>query len=87
MGTYGGSPANSAYDSVYGNIVKFGLIENVDIDGKIFSPNTWRGWISLWNSVHTFSNKCVFPMEIEVENLEFWKITGTFKSRDKNRIW
>ena len=29
----------------------------------------------------------VFPMEMEVENLEFWKITGTFKSRDKTRIW
>ena len=40
MGTYGWSPANSAYSSVYGNIVKFGLIENVDIDGKIFSLNT-----------------------------------------------
>ena len=40
MGTYGGSPTKSAYSSVYGNIVKFGLIEKVDKDGKIFLLNT-----------------------------------------------
>ena len=79
MGTYGGSPTKSAYSSVYGNIVKFGLIEKVDLDGKIFLLNIWRRGISLWNSVHTFPNRCVFPMEMEVENLEFWKITGNFQ--------
>ena len=32
------------------------------------------------------SQRRVFPAKMEVENLDFWKSWGSFKSRDANKL-